>query len=98
MPYPLFPPSHFLPSLSRVQNISVAPSPMGSAHALPSLCHPHLKSCALPGLMSFAVAPSIEWLSLDNCDAAVYVPDLAKMWPNLSWLEVTYTQEARALC
>ncbi len=87
---------HCLPSQLTsltLQNISIAPPPLGSTHSLPLLCHLHLKSCSMPDLPTFSAAPAVEWLSLDNCDAAVYAPDLALLWPSLSWLEITYTHD-----
>ena len=80
-------------SLSLPQNLSVAPAPLGSSHSLPSLCHLHLKSCAVPDLPTFSAAPAVEWLSLDNCDMSVYAPDIVLLWPGLSWLEITYTHQ-----
>ncbi|GAX85594.1 hypothetical protein CEUSTIGMA_g13009.t1 [Chlamydomonas eustigma] len=87
---------HCLPSTLTsltLQNLSVVPSPMGSTSTMPSLCHLHLKSCSLPDLTIFSKAPTLEWLSMDNCDTAVYAPDLAMLWPSLSWLEITYTHQ-----
>lgn len=79
------------------QNISVTPAPRSQPHRLPTLCHLHLKSCAVPDIGTFSVASSLEWLSLDNCDVAMYVPDLVDLWPSLSWLEITYTHQVRCL-
>lgn len=84
-----YPPSYPTPA----QNISVVPSPLGSSHSLPALCHLHLKSCAVPDLATFSAAPAVEWLSLDNCDSAIYATDLPMLWPNLSWLEITYIHQ-----
>lgn len=54
------------------------------------MCHLHLKSCSLPDLAALRCAPHLEWLSLDSCDLPLYVPDLPLLWPDLSWLELTY--------
>lgn len=86
-----------LPCCIVSQNISVTPAPRSQPHRLPTLCHLHLKSCAVPDIGTFSVASSLEWLSLDNCDVAMYVPDLVDLWPSLSWLEITYTHQVRCL-
>eukprot|EP00798_Chlamydomonas_sp_ICE-L_P032176 gene32176-16714_t len=57
---------------------------------LPRLCHLHLQNCALADLSTFACAPNLQWLSLENCDVSIHTSDIPRLWPNLSWLEITY--------